>query len=102
VRRIFYRESWFDTRLEDLIVLCNKCHKKIHFDKYKNKQSKQQEITFGDKDKREISNIFNSRYYTPSNMVPRLINDFIYTGKNNKEKQYIKELFLRVINRITK
>ena len=27
---IFYRDKWEDTRLDDLIVLCNKCHKDKH------------------------------------------------------------------------
>lgn len=26
----FYRQSWFDTRITDLIVLCAQCHKQIH------------------------------------------------------------------------
>ena len=26
----FYRENWFDTRLEDLVVLCRSCHRKEH------------------------------------------------------------------------
>lgn len=29
----FYRDSWFQTKLEDLMVLCRGCHSKIHFDK---------------------------------------------------------------------
>lgn len=27
---VFYRPNWFDTQMEDLLVLCRKCHKKTH------------------------------------------------------------------------
>ena len=27
---IIYRSSWYDTKLEDLIILCRECHKKEH------------------------------------------------------------------------
>lgn len=27
---LFYRENWYDTQLEDLVVICRRCHRKRH------------------------------------------------------------------------
>src|SRR5260221_1631744 len=35
-----YRESWFWTKLDDLIVVCGGCHKKLHFDRVRIIKSK--------------------------------------------------------------
>ena len=78
---ILYRDSWFATRLDDLLVLCDICHKKAHFDKPIIKRS--DKITKG-----KVTKILAETYklgYKKSAFIVR----FLSKKKNHKARNIL-------------